>query len=348
MDFSAIQSRLDTSNMLARIDEWPEIFQKGFNLGYGVELSPTFTKAKHVVGLGMGGSGMAYTILATMARSVGKVSIEVVSDYALPSYVTADSNTVVCITSFSGDTEEPLEAVAEALKRGVPIVCIATGGKLAQFAKDNNLPLAQFSYPVGPRTGLSYTFGIAFGVMCKAGFLQFKNDGPGVVKTALDGINEHVDLDRLRHSAQTMAQQLLGKLVFMVGSGWSYPVAVRWKGQMNENAKQIAFVEAMPEMCHNMYLGYDLPVSIRTNSAVVFLHSKYDHPHNLKRAKLIGEDFAAMGITVIHPEVSTELSHLGTLIAQIMFGDYVSYYLALLNKKDPADDDRIEELKKRL
>jgi fructoselysine-6-P-deglycase FrlB-like protein len=108
MDYQALQTKLDSSNMMARIDEWPAIFQKGFDLGYAMDLSDEFKSAKHVIGLGMGGSGMAYTILATIARSNGNASFEVISDYNLPPYVHKDASIAVCVTSFSGNTEETL------------------------------------------------------------------------------------------------------------------------------------------------------------------------------------------------------------------------------------------------
>lgn len=340
MDYADLQKKYDSIEMIKLIDAWPDHLKKAFELGKAVELSPEFKSAKHIVGLGMGGSGMAYTILSVMMRSAGKASLEVVSDYDLPPYVTKENGTAVCVTSFSGNTEETLSAAAQALERGCPIVCITTGGKLAEWAKEHNLPLVLFEYPVAlPRVALSYTFGVALGVFNKAELLS------------LDVANGHQDraaLNELKQQGQSIAELLHGKMVYVVGSGWSFPMSVRWKGQLNENAKHIAFAEMMPEMCHNMYLGYDLPESIRKNSAVIFLNTAADHPQNLKRAKLVGMDLAETGVTIIHPKVTDALSQVETFIVQAMLGDYVSYYLALLNHKDPAEMERIESLKKRL
>jgi len=159
MDYTELQKKLDTTNMLARIDEWPAIFDQGFQLGYGLELPKGFAEADKIVCLGMGGSGMAYTLLSVLSRQNGKHPVEVVSDYHLPPYVTPDSKTAVCVTSFSGNTEETLSAAQEALDRGLPIVCITTGGKLADWAKEHGLGLAQFTYTVGPLIHLRHCAG---------------------------------------------------------------------------------------------------------------------------------------------------------------------------------------------
>lgn len=349
MEYDALAKQYDSIDMMKLIDAEPADFQKAFDLGYAVDLPPSFASAEHVIGMGMGGSGMAYSILKDFARVFGTVSVEVVSDYWLPSYVKSGQKTAVMITSFSGNTEEPLSSVEEARQAGLPIVSIATGGQLATWSKEHNVPYIPFEYPVSlPRVGIAYTLGIALGVFCKAGFFKFDDSAPNVVKAALDGIAQHVHFNEMKTEGQRLAELLKGKMIYCIGAGWSYPVAIRWKGQFNENAKVIAFAEPMPEMCHNMYLGYELPEIIRTNSAVVFLDSEYDHERNRKRNQLVGHDLEATGVTIIYPTVSDELSPLGTLLAQIILGDYVSYYLALLNKKDPAEMTRIEDLKQRL
>lgn len=349
MDYTNLQAKYDSIKMLDLIDAWPKQFQRAFELGYAVELSNNFKHAKHLVGLGMGGSGMAYTVLATLARSFGTVPLEIISDYNLPPYITSASNTAVCVTSFSGNTEETLSAAGQALERGCPIVCITTGGQLAEWAKKNKLPLIQFEYPVSlPRVALSYTLGIAFGVMCKAEMLKPGSEAATVVSASLANLALFTKIDSLKSQGQSIAKQIKDKMVYIVGTGWSYPLAVRWKGQLNENAKQIAFAEMMPEMCHNMYLGYDLPIDIRRNSAVIFLDSPDDHHQNRKRAELVGRDLASSGATILHPELDAKLTPLARLIAMMMLGDYVSYYLALLNEKDPAEMKRIEDLKKQL
>jgi len=178
--------------------------------------------------------------------------------------------------------------------------------------------------------------------------LQFDAPAPELMHKALKEIAEHASVPELQKQGQSMAETIKDKMIYVVGAGFSLPVAVRWKGQFNENSKMIAFAEPMPEMCHNMYLGYDLPEVIRVNSVVIFLDSQYDHPQNLKRAELVGADFKATGVTVLHPEFPKALSPFATLLTQIILGDYASYYAALLNDKDPAEMKRIEDLKKRL
>lgn len=349
MDYAPLQEQYDSVKMDMLIERFLDDFALAWEIGAKAPLPAGFGGAKHVVGLGMGGSGMGYTLLTFLARQFGTASVEVVSDYHLPPYVSADSGTVVCATSFSGNTEETLSAVAEAQERGVPILCITTGGKLAAWAKEHRAALATFTYPVSlPRVGLAYTFGVVFSALTKAGILRPGAAGYSVPRDDFPNLNRYISMGAMKTFGQDIAEKVHGKLIYVVGSGFSFAVATRWKGQFNENAKTIAFAELMPEMCHNMYLGYRLPEAIRTNSAVIFLDSHHDHAQNRKRNGLVMEDLAKDGVTVLQPEWPSKLTPISTLLAQLIVGDWASYYLALLNHVDPADTSRIEELKARL
>lgn len=347
MDYEKLKVKYDKSNMIACIDDFLEEFQKAFTIGYNFAPTKEFKNAQKVVGLGIGGSGMAYTILSNISRSFGTKTIEVISDYNLPPYVLKD--TAVCVTSYSGNTEETLSAAEQARERGCPMVCISTGGKLIAWAKSHNIPFIQFSYVAPPRFALSYTLGVAYGLFCKAEFL--KPGGPNIpqlVETSISAVLQEWPKDKIRAEAIKIVDKVDGKMIYMIGSGLSFPVAIRWKGQINENAKAIAFAEQMPEMCHNMYLGYKNPNSVLKNSAIIFLDSHLDHPQNRKRIQLVGRELESAGVTIVHPNFDKIAPPLGVLLAQMLLGDYVSYYLALKYEEDPAGMDRIEELKKKL
>lgn len=347
MDYEKLIIKYDSSNMLARIDEFLDEFKKAFDMGYSFNPPKNLLGVRNVIGLGMGGSGMAYTILSNISRVFGTTSIEVIPDYNLPPYV--GKETAVCVTSFSGNTEETLSAAEQAKERGCQLVCISTGGKLIDWAKAHNVPYIKFSYPVVPRVGLPYTFGVAYGLFCKAGFLNFGDSSvPEIVESSITAVRHVWPKDKLKLEAQNIAAQIKNKMVFMIGSGISYSVAIRWKGQINENSKAIAFAEQMPEMCHNMFLGYKNPDKILKNSAIIFLDSNLDHPQNRKRVILVGQELGEGGATIIHPNMDKIAAPLGILLAQIMLGDYVSYYLALEYGEDPLEMDRIENLKKKL
>ena len=347
MEYEKLIKKYDSSNMLARIDEFLDEFQKAYSMGYNFAAPKEFLGVRNVVGLGMGGSGMAYTILSNMSRSFGKASVEVIPDYNLPPYV--GKETAVCVTSFSGNTEETLSAAEQARLKGCAIVCISTGGKLVEWARKHNIATIQFSYPVVPRVGLPYTLGIVLGLFCKAEFIKPTTENLSMlVSSAITDIRIHWSNEDFKKEAQNIVSKIEDKTVFMIGSGLSYSVAVRWKGQLNENAKTIAFVEQMPEMCHNMYLGYKNPDTILKKSAVIFLDSHLDHPQNRKRVLLVGDEFKKSGVTIIHPNLDNIKSTFGVLLAQLLLGDYVSYYLALKNNEDPLEMERIENLKKKL
>ncbi len=347
MSFADLQSKLDSSDMYSEIGRFVDVFSSAFSEGRKVKLPPEFLSAKMVLGLGMGGSGMGYKLLRSLSQHFGNVPLEIVSDYNLPAYIT--TSTIVFSTSFSGNTEETLSATEQAVNKKLPVVCLTTGGRLADYAKENHLPLFQFNYPVAPRVGLPYTFGAALGMFVESGLLNLP---VSQIESSFDEVRNLMknwqSPDSETNPASELAKSLVGKQVFVIGGGIMESVAIRWKGQMNENAKTISFTEPMPEMCHNMILGFQNPASARKESAVVFLTSPFDHPRYAKRYQIIGSLFEKDGSLVYEAASAAKSSLFSSLLSQIIFGDYVSYYLALLNGVDPVEMERIDYLKQRL
>ena len=344
MDYKDLQERLDSSKMISRFEEMPDRFLEAFHMGYTATLPEGFKLAKQYIGVGMGGSGMGYRLVSAMARNYGAANIEVLADYHLPPYI--NHNSVVMLTSFSGNTEETLEVAKQAVERGCKIVCITTGGKLAEFAHENNLTLIKFSYPTAPRVGLPYTFGIVSGLLCQAGVL--KPGGPSIpelVEVSVQNVKKHWSHNKLQSKGKEIAEAIKDKMVYVLGSDTMIPVAYVWKAMINENAKTIAFTEEIPEMCHNMYLGYQLPKVVLDNTALIFLTSDFDHPQNSKRMKIVGDELKKAGATVIYNNCDSAVTPLSVVLAQILVGDYTSYYLALLDNLDPVEQARINELK---
>ncbi len=348
MDYSALKTKFDSSSMITEIDRFLEVFNKAFEQGMSTPLPEEFKTAEHVMGVGMGGSGMGYKLLLSLAKKYGTLPISLVSDYDLLPY--SRPKTAVFATSFSGSTEETLRAVEQGVAKKMPIVCVTTGGKLAQYAQDNALTLVQFQYPVAPRVGLPYSFGIVLGLFVQAGYLNVSADE--IKKAAVDVLPLQqawkMSVPEETNQAMQIAAKIKDRMLYVVGGGLSEAVAIRWKGQFNENSKAIAFAEAMPEMCHNMVLGYKNPGAIRMNSAMIYLASPFDNSRNLFRIDILEQMFSAEGVAVIKPKVDEKLSYIGTMLAQIILGDYVSYYLALLNGEDPVEMNRITELKQKL
>lgn len=301
---------------------------------------------KNVVVAGMGGSGLA----SKAYRYFGGLNVpfEVVQDYDLPSYV--GENTLVICVSYSGNTEETLSCFEQAYSNESRpmIVVVASGGKLQKLAEENGLPNIKLPTDFQPR----YTFGYQFRALSEI-FGQTnmgKNNIEELDKTA-DKLEQTLNVWKPEvptsdNIAKQIALELVGSSVVVYASSLFSSVAYKWKISVNENAKTVAWWDALPEFNHNEFLGWtshpiDKPYKI------VSLLSELDHPQTQKR--FVVSEKLLSGKKPVAEEVKlvgeTELEQ---MVYGVALGDFVSLYLALLNGLNPTPVDIIEKLKHEL
>ncbi|MFN3869942.1 MAG: bifunctional phosphoglucose/phosphomannose isomerase [Aquificaceae bacterium] len=283
-----------------------------------------------IVFSGMGGSGIVGDFMKLFI-GVDKPILSI-KGYELPPFV-KDGWLLVC-TSYSGNTEETINVLEQALKRGLKPVCVSSGGKIGEIAKDNKLlhiPLPQ-GYP--PR--------YALGFMLSALLSLFG------MEEEIHRVKEHLTSHKesIKSNAKSIAQGLFGHLPVVYGTPLTEPVAFRWKTQINENSKTLCYNAILPEMHHNEVVGLD-NASIRDLCAFTLLWDPQDHPRVIKRVSITDEIFKEMGIFL------RLLQGKGTtLIERLMYltylGDWVSLYLAELYKQDPIPVKVIDFIKKSL
>jgi glucose/mannose-6-phosphate isomerase len=296
---------------------------------------------QNVVLAGMGGSALPGVILGSWPQV--KVPFEVVRNYAVPEYV--GKNTLFISSSYSGNTEETLEALQHAEEKGAQIVVIAAGGKLADAAKQKNYPL--FAIPAGiqPRMATFYFLNAFVKILAPLGLtvqdVTELAEASDWLKSELEKLGP--DVPTAQNRAKQIAQELMGKTVIMYAGPLLYPAANKWKICMNENAKNTAWVNQYPEFNHNEFIGWSShPVD--KPFAVVEIRSGLEHPRVQKRFEvterlLSGKRPAPL---VVVPEGDTLLKQ---LLWGIAMGDFVSVYLALLNGVNPMPVDLVEKLK---
>jgi len=265
----------------------------------------------------------------------------------LPAFVSDRS--LVIASSYSGNTEETLIGLEQALEAGATFVAITSGGKLAQWAKETNAPVVTIDYEAQPRAVLGYSLILTLGVLQRLGLIA---DPSAQIHEAADltrelqaQINERVP--EMSNPAKQLALKLHGRVPVVYGSGYLSAVARRWKGQFNENAKNWAFFEEMPELNHNAVVGYEWPEDAGEHITVIMLRCDLDHPRNAVRFEVTEEILKMQKIPceVVH---SRGRSPLASMLYSIHFGDYVSYYLAMLNEANPTPVRTIAYLKRRL
>ena len=334
----------DPTNMLDRIRELPVQCLEAWDAVQKLELPAAYRKVRSVAVLGMGGSAIGGDLARSLAQPDCPVPITVLRDYDLPAWV--DRNTLVIASSYSGNTEETLSAFSQARQRRCKLVAVTTGGRLADAAREARAPIFRVDYPSQPRAALGYSVTPILGILQTAGLID--GQSPAVTEAAqvMQGMQREIDhaVPEDRNAAKQMARRLHGKVVVVYGAGMLAEVARRWKGQVNENAKTWAFFEVLPELNHNAVLGFEHPRDLSERLAVVMLTSSSDHPRVAIRQRITAELLDQSGISV---ELVAALGErpLAQMLSAVHFGDYVSFYLALLNGVDPSHINAINYLK---
>jgi glucose/mannose-6-phosphate isomerase len=294
----------------------------------------------------VGGSGAAGDVIATVCADASPVPIGTVRGYTLPAWC-QKSDAVACV-SYSGNTEEPLSAYAEALRRGCPVVAISSGGELAERARRDGVTLV--SVPPDcpqPRAALGYLTGAVLGMLAAAGIVERDQD----VEQAHADLNMAIqelgrEITGPRNRAKDIAAWIGDRIPVIWGSeGVSWPAAWRWKCGFNENAKIPAFASALPELDHHEVVGWSKGTG--DGFALIVLREPGEHQSVGPRLAATLEQVEASGIGV--REVRAEgRSPLARALLLMLIGDAASAYHALSRGIDPAPIEAISAVKARL
>ncbi len=347
LDDLAYLDRVDPERMLARIQEFPAQCQAAWDSASRFAWPPAPQPLTSIVIAGMGGSAIAGDLVADLVAGACPVPVLVHRNYGLPAFVGAQ--TLVVASSYSGDTEETLSAAHEALRRGAPLVGLATGGQLGALAAEAGFPFFTIHYHSKPRAALAHSFAA---LLC---FLQnlrlIPEQGPAMAEAvrslrAMEG-SVGVRVPTAANAAKRLAQRFHRRLGVIYGVGFLGSVAHRWKTQLNENTKAWAFYETLPEMNHNAIVGYEQPDELNNETFVALLDSPANLPQNQRRTNVTAELLERAGVDyeVIEAEGPSPLAQ---MLTAVHLGDYVSFYLAALYGIDPTRMEGILILKERL
>lgn len=282
---------------------------------------------------GMGGSGIVGDFACLFLERQGyKGMLYSHRGYGLPSFV-EDGWLVVC-TSYSGNTEETISSLEEALRRGLKPVCISSGGRLKEIAQKEGL--LHLSLPQGfpPR--------YALGFMLSA-LMSLLN-----MKEEIEKIREHLlsKREEVKAKAKELAQGFYQYVPVVYATPLTQAVAFRWKTQINENAKTLCYNAFLPEMHHNEVVGLDNPIT-RSLCSFVLLYDEEDHQRVLRRVDITQEVFKELGVVLL--TLRGEGSSLYERLMHLTYlGDYLSLYLAELYGMDPLPVKVIDFIKRSL
>lgn len=303
---------------------------------------------KNVIIAGMGGSALAPMIAKAWLDDDLNITFDIVRGYDLPNY--AGENSLVVVSSFSGNTEEVLSSLEQASTIGAQIAIITSGGKLLEYAKANNVAHVVLPSGVQPRMttiqqlrALIVLF-MSFGVLSSDKRLDEVADSHDWLRD--ETAKFAASIETSSNYAKQLAMHAVGKTPVIHGGPLTASVAYKWKISWNENAKNVAFWSEYPEFNHNEFMGWTSH-PIEKPFAIFDIVSNLEHPQILKRFEISDRLLSGQ-----RPKAVT-VNLLGdTLLKQILWGsilaDFVSSYVAVLNGVDPGPVPLITKLKQEL
>jgi glucose/mannose-6-phosphate isomerase len=339
--------RYDKEDMLKHINDFPELCQRAWEKALAYQLPAGYKEIDKIVVLGMGGSAISGDLLKGLIAEEATVPVLVERGYNLPHYV--NNKTLVIASSYSGMTEETLSSFKQALKTDAKKLVLTTGDELKKLAEGNGVPVFSYKYESQPRAALPFSLMPLLCFLQKLGIIKAQDtevaDALVTLKELKAKLDEKATLET--NGAKQIAVALFGKTAVVYGAEFTAEVAHRWKTQFNENAKNWAFHEAFSELNHNAIVGYELPSEAAGKTMVMILRSGYYHPKIKKRLIITTELLKKADIVYRYVDAPGE-SKLAQMLSLVLYGDYISYYLALLNGVDPTPVKNIDYLKDKL
>jgi glucose/mannose-6-phosphate isomerase len=305
-----------------------------------------FTKIENVVLAGMGGSALAGLICKTWWFERLNIPFEIVRGYNLPAYV--GKNTLVIASSYSGNTEETVNCLDEAKQRGAQIIVMAAGGKLQELANQGSYPFLKLPSDYQPRMTTGFGVKILATVFEELGLVQNALSELEQAQAFLKGVPAHYakEVKTDANPAKQLAQELMGRVVWVYSGPMLSPAAYKWKINFNENAKNVAVWNEFPELNHNELIGWTSH-PVEKPFGIVELRSKLDHPRVQKRFEVTNKLLSGKMPKPFEVEAQGKIK-IEQILWSILLGDFVSIYLALLNGVNPTPVEVVEKLKKEL
>ena len=293
---------------------------------------------QNVLITGLGGSGIGGTIVAELANKQSKIPVSVSKDYFIPSFV--NENTLVIVSSYSGNTEETISAMQLAIERKAQIACITSGGKVKELAEKNNFDLIVIPGGNPPRSCLGYSLVQLLNILDAKQILNFNYKKQ--IEEAVSLMNSQKN--EIQKQAKAYAGKLNNKIPVIYCLGATEGLAIRFRQQINENSKMLCWHHVIPEMNHNELVGW---TEKNENLAVCILRTSFDYDRNLKRLDI--------NKTVISKFTSTVFEIMGqgsTPLVQALYlihlTDWLSCYIADIKNIDPVEVKIIDFLKSEL
>ena len=343
-----IIKKIDKGNMFDVLKNFPLQVKEALRIAGRFNLRNFKTKGiENIVISGLGGSAIGGDLIRSFTQYEIKVPVSVNRNYVLPEF--AGKNTLVIISSYSGNTEETISAYKQAIKANCSIICITSGGEVKKLAKKNGHSCLVIPGGLQPRCALGYSFFSLLTIFIKLGFInERKKEIKETISILEEGKEEFTNLNPEKNVALKVAIDFKGKLPVIYSSADVMDIVnLRWRGQISENAKILAYGNVYPEMNHNELVGWKLNEDLLKKILVIFLKDESDHERIKMRMNITTDIIRKYADNIMTLE-SNAKEKLARIFDLIYLGDWVSFYLAILNEVNPTPVEAISYLKNEL
>jgi len=340
----ASYQHIDTDNMHQSIYEFSDHLMQAVEIGKSIALKNQYSDIHNVVVAGMGGSAIGGDVARLLCKNELKVPMVVSRNYTLPGWV--NKNTLVICSSYSGNTEETLAAFEHARDKGAQIVGISTGGILSEKMAEFELDLVTIPGGLQPRAALGFSLVPMLFLMKQTGLIGPETmdqlpDAASFIASIRDQYGKQSD----DNPTYSLAQRIYKTIPVIYGeTDATGTLAVRFKGQLSENAKMLAYCNELPEMNHNEIVGFKNNQDILNHISIIWLKDEKDHPRTAVRQdstrEIIGD------LCANHEVISAQGDSAAIRYLQLIhYGDWVSYWCAIFHQTNPTPVKKIDRLK---
>ena len=341
------KSIIDPQDMFEAIYNFTDQIKEAITIGEQINLQNDYSACTNIIVAGMGGSAIGGDVVKTITQNELTVPFYVNRNYSLPNWV--NEKTLVICSSYSGNTEESLSAYEDALNKGAMICGISTGGKLSENIQSKGFDLVTIPGGLQPRAALAYSFVPMLYLLNKIGLIS---------NTLIDDLFNSISSLEMKRDTNSagdtsnpiykMAKDIYGMIPIIYGiTDTTGVIALRWKGQLCENSKMLAYHNEIPEMNHNEIVGWGNNPDLLSELSVIWLRDENDNERVRARQEITKS--LLNDIDIMQHEVNAEgANNLERLLDLINYGDWLSYWCAILHNTDPSPVEKINKLKKAL
>jgi glucose/mannose-6-phosphate isomerase len=333
--------RLDKSGLLNVIRDMPEHCRDSVLRASKVSIPDDYEDPEKIHFMGMGACYTAGRMLTDLLSDELTIPISVSADYTLSKHI--DNKTLVFIISYSGNTDESVSSFMEAVKRRCRIIAVSSGGQIEKLCSQYKVPFIKIPEKLTSRGSIIYLMFSVLESMRKLRIIDKIRDMQECINVLVE-LNEKYDpaYPVERNSGKLIAESIRTTMPVTVSSGALSSVAMRWKNDFVENAKNHAFYNILPEMNHNDLVPYEFG---NPNLSIIFLRSD-DEPAEIKKRFEATKKLVEGKVKCVHEIQAAGKSKLAKAISLIYISSTISFYLGILNGVDPTPVHVVEELTK--